>query len=449
MVLAACAGKVGSTDDCRAADSCYRKAVDFEAKERFDSATEYYLAAIYSLDSSKQENFKPLGLYCNKIASLLYKNDINSQSIAMLEKAVRYNSSLTDKSQLSESYRGLWKNRMVLGDGKVDSTILLLRDILPQIADTADLYKAKNSLSYYYFLTGDYDKALSYNTEIYEICDDTVAYYKCRLVRSGIFLGKGLKDSAMVYAKEALRSPYIFTRGAAFLRLFDITGDSSYVAIADQISDTIAKQQKPDKVNAAYYGKIIDRMNAEHSLEIEARKKREVAIVVAIVVVMAAGLLVFRMKVASSKRKAGSDDAGNASVVAMQKRAEDLQKELLRQVFDILEIKNHRFKRSGAFSSAMQHIDGGNKFLTSDAKTAFYDSLHKEYALLYKIMMSHFSFSEEECNLFCLCKLGLTTKECAACRNVSDSAIRVLRKRINDKMRKFITIGELFERIRL
>ena len=72
-----------------------------------------------------------------------------------------------------------------------------------------------------------------------------------------------------------------------------------------------------------------------------------------------------------------------------------------------------------------------------------------EYALLYQLLTTYFSFSDEEFYFFCLSSLGLNTKESAACRSVSLSAIRVLRKRVNDKMRKYITTEALFESIKL
>ena len=81
--------------------------------------------------------------------------------------------------------------------------------------------------------------------------------------------------------------------------------------------------------------------------------------------------------------------------------------------------------------------------------TGYLNPYVKSMRLLYQLLTAYFSFSDEEFYFFCLSSLGLNTKECAACRSVSVSAIRVLRKRINDKMHKYITVEELFQEIKL
>ena len=51
----------------------------------------------------------------------------------MFRKAITFNSMLSDKSQLSESYRGLWKCYYVDKEGGIDTTLLKTIELIPQI----------------------------------------------------------------------------------------------------------------------------------------------------------------------------------------------------------------------------------------------------------------------------------------------------------------------------
>ena len=81
---------------------------------------------------------------------------INEEAEKMFRKAITFNSMLSDKSQLSESYRGLWKCYYVDKEGGIDTTLLKTIELIPQIESEEELYKTKNALSYYFLISGDY-----------------------------------------------------------------------------------------------------------------------------------------------------------------------------------------------------------------------------------------------------------------------------------------------------
>ena len=412
ILLFSCADRVVEADK---ASTYFEKGVAFEDKNMFDSAAVYYLSAISSLDSSRISDFDALGAYYNRIALLLFKSNINEEAEKMFRKAITFNSMLSDKSQLSESYRGLWKCYYVDKEGGIDTTLLKTIELIPQIESEEELYKTKNALSYYFLISGDYTSAMKYNSEIRPLCRDSVLFYKSCLVRGSIFCGEGNIDSAIYYTKEAARSDYIYTKTSAYESLYAMTGDSVYFELYHSLCDSIAGMVKPAKVNSAFYGELINNMNVEYSRrihEVEEENNRETS-------------------------------------TEIEKRTEALQREIVERIGEITAQKNKRFVKSEFFKEVTEYIEGGNVFLTISLRDRLFKSLRQEYALLYQLLTAYFSFSDEEFYFFCLSSLGLNTKECAACRSVSVSAIRVLRKRINDKMHKYITVEELFQEIKL
>ncbi|WP_444145090.1 hypothetical protein, partial [Barnesiella intestinihominis] len=158
----------------------------------------------------------------------------------------------------------------------------------------------------------------------------------------------------------------------------------------------------------------------------------------------------FRRKIIPNKQHIEVEEENNRETsTEIEKRTEALQREIVERIGEITAQKNKRFVKSEFFKEVTEYIEGGNVFLTISLRDRLFKSLRQEYALLYQLLTAYFSFSDEEFYFFCLSSLGLNTKECAACRSVSVSAIRVLRKRINDKMHKYITVEELFQEIKL
>ena len=292
---------------------------------------------------------------------------------------------------------------------------------------------------------------MKYNSEIRPLCRDSVLFYKSCLVRGSIFCGEGNIDSAIYYTKEAARSDYIYTKTSAYESLYAMTGDSVYFELYHSLCDSIAGMVKPAKVNSAFYGELINNMNVEYSRRIHDRTLLSIVCTAAVVVLVGIFLFYFfRRKIIPNKQHIEVEEENNRETsTEIEKRTEALQREIVERIGEITAQKNKRFLKSEFFKEVTEYIEGGNVFLTISLRDRLFKSLRQEYALLYQLLTAYFSFSDEEFYFFCLSSLGLNTKECAACRSVSVSAIRVLRKRINDKMHKYITVEELFQEIKL
>ena len=290
-----------------------------------------------------------------------------------------------------------------------------------------------------------------YNSEIRPLCRDSVLFYKSCLVRGSIFCGEGNIDSAIYYTKKAARSNYIYTKTSAYENLYAMTGDSVYLGLYRSLCDSIAGMVKPAKVNSAFYGELINNMNVEYSRRIHDRTLLSIVCTAVVVVLVSIFLFYFfRRKIIPNKQHIEVEEENNRETsTEIEKRTEALQREIVERIGEITAQKNKRFVKSEFFKEVTEYIEGGNVFLTISLRDRLFKSLRQEYALLYQLLTAYFSFSDEEFYFFCLSSLGLNTKECAACRSVSVSAIRVLRKRINDKMHKYITVEELFQEIKL
>ena len=448
---------VGKSDRLDWAQSCFDKGIAFEEVSMFDSAAVCYLSAIGSLDPDEEVYAEALGAYYNRIALLLFKSEINKEAEKLFEKAIAYNSRLSEKSQLSESYRGLWKCYCVDKGGILDSTLLKTVRLIPDIRDKEELFKAKNALAYYFLMSGDYASAMQYSSELEALSPDTVSYYKSCLVRGSIFYASGQLDSALVYTRKAACSNYIYTRASAYENLYEMTGDNLYRDRYDQLNDSIAGLMKPAKVNTAFYGELIHNMDMEYARKIHTFLwLGGIGALIVVVVIVVVLLLYFRRRnvalrsgLESESQTPGIVGGTSEAPLEMEKKSETLQREIVEQIKMVTAQKNKRFVKSEVFKQTVVHIEGGTVFLTPALRDSLFESLRKEYALLHRLLTTYFSFSDEEFYFFCLSSLGLSTKECAACRCVSMSAIRVLRKRVNDKMRRYITIDALFQAVKL
>ena len=441
-----CGGKEAEQEE---ASAHFQKGIIFEEENKFDSAAVCYLSAIGSLNPNKPSNFEALGSYYNRIALLLFKSELNDEAEKMFREAIVFNSRLLDKGPLSESYRGLWKCFCVDNTESLDTTVLKTVELIPYIQDKEELYKTKNALAYYFLISGDYHSAMKYSAEIESLFPDSVSFYKNCLVKGSIFYAEGNIDSAIAYTKKAICSSYIYTRVSAYENMYAMTGDSAYYDLFRTLNDSISGMMKPAKVNSAFYGKLINNMNAEYSRKIHDRTLFSIFGTAIIVVLIGVFLFFFFRKRAKQSHLTDTDGLPRAHSVEMEKKGESLQREIVDQIKEITTIKNKRFKKSAIFKQTLEHIDGGAVFLPISLRNTLFESLKAEYALLYQLLTTYFSFSDEEFYFFCLSSLGLNTKESAACRSVSLSAIRVLRKRVNDKMRKYITTEALFESIKL
>ena len=135
---------MGRDAEARQAATHFNEGIVFEEKNMLDSAAVCYLSAIGSLNPDNASNFEALGAYYNRIALLLFKSEINDEAEKMFREAIAFNSRLSDKGPLSESYRGLWKCFCVDNTESLDTTILKTVELIPYIQDKEELYKTKN-----------------------------------------------------------------------------------------------------------------------------------------------------------------------------------------------------------------------------------------------------------------------------------------------------------------
>ena len=97
------------------------------------------------------------------------------------------------------------------------------------------------------------------------------------------------------------------------------------------------------------------------------------------------------------------------------------------------------FKRSAFYKKLPALIENGDAILRVDKREEMQKAIDKDFMLLHHSLATYFDISEEEFVLYCLSVAGFSTKECAACRGVSVSAIRMQRMRMNNKIKSFFS----------
>ncbi len=418
-----------------------------EQKNQYDSALVCYLTAIEKLDTLDKNNFSTLGRYYNQTATLLFKSQLLDESEQMYKKAETLNSKLSDKSQLAQTYRGLWKCHYVKKQGSSDSTLLKTVPLIPYIKDKEELFKTKNTLSYYYLSQGKHNLALKYNTEIFGLLTDSVAHFKTCLVRSNIFMAIGNKDSSLFYAKEAMRSPYIFTRASACNNLFVLTKNNIWMSLEKTLNDSIEAMTKPSEISSTFYKQQIKNFNKNYASSIH---KYTIITVTSILLAASSffilALLLVRRRNSDGKRESPSQDK---AVSSAENRDIELQRDIVSKILVATTKSREKIMKTNTIDQIKSIIEGGEQFLSTLHRQELFNAIDQYFILPRNQLCGYFSLSKEEYYFYCLSAMGMNTKECAACRGVSNSAIRVLRKRVNDKIRRIITNDTLFKQIKL
>ena len=75
------------------------------------------------------------------------------------------------------------------------------------------------------------------------------------------------------------------------------------------------------------------------------------------------------------------------------------------------------------------------------------DAIAKTFEPYIEDLSKYVNLTREECLLCCLAQLKLTNQQCAACKNVSENAIRTQKSRIKNKVLQTMKSEELFDAI--
>lgn len=455
--------------------SCQSK--QFVERNRLDSAVLANLRIIDLIDTLDSRYIPVLVRTYNDLGDLFYNVAVFERSLAMYRKALHFSDTLSDKSEESRARRGIWRCCAAGGKTDGDSVIVQALRLFDNITSVREVASLCNNLAGYYQYKGDYANAFLYNEKAILLCTDSVNQFRNYNVRSELFLITDVYDSAWFYARRASQSPNIYTKAGATLRLSKVAEilkpDSAtfYLKHYCAVMDSIQNLRQSDSIQAA--------LNRKQILSIQAEGEQEKALLTVVFcivgVLILVLLVVFWIRLCRENQRykelrcqADNLRLLNDKLCANKKMLENNQplqySDQYRELLDkerymertfIEQLVSARsccvttFKRRSLFRKLPLLIEEGGGVLKMSDREKLRETVQADFALLFHPLSTFLKMSSDDFFLYCLTISGLSTKECAACRGLTESAIRMQRKRLNDRIRSFFLDSSLLDDILL
>ena len=371
-------------------------------KGRPDSSLLCSLTLLQKLDPQEESNYGLIANQHNNAGDIFYNANMMEQALEQYQQAIAYGRKLGVKDEESRARRGVWRCYASQGSSAGDSVIARAIPLIPDISSRQEVAALHNNLTGYYLFNNHLDKAFEANSTAIRLCTDSIHQFQNYSVRSQLFIRTGQLDSAWVYASLASRSPDIYTRATALYRLSSIAEENrcakanhspdlaSLWKTYSQAIDSVYQAREADSLQS-----ILHRQQISHvQKEVEKDKRILIGILVTL-------LVTSLLEEWTAARKQGAENFQRTSL-------------------------------SREIATALKQ----NATLNLQERTRLKNELIRNFNTIPHLLSNQISASEEDVFLYCLSAAGFGTKECAACRCVTESAIRMQRKRLNDKIRK-------------
>lgn len=471
---------------------CQSGDVDKEI-ETYDQLSEYYiknnrpdsavlvkLKTLELIDTLDRFYVPVLARTYNDLGDLFYNVAVFDKSREMYACALRYSVGLTDKSEESRARRGVWRSYAAEGKTTGDSVMEQAIRLVDRISSRKEIASLYNNLTGYFQYKGDIDSAFVYNEKAIASCTDSINQYRNYSVRSELFLSVGNYDSAWHYAHRAMLSPNVYTRAAALLRLSKVAeaqgSDSAANFLKNYLTvmDSIRNIKQADSIQAVLNRKQI------LSLQAESEKNETLLSVFLVAGAVFFAVLLFFFLQWRKRQNRKYDKARqevrdqmeilrrlNDELSANKSQLKDYETKYSDSYEELLEKEHYMeqtfigqlvsarsrcvetFRKRAIFRRLPALIEAGNGVLTVADREKLQETVTSDFALLFHPLSNFLKMSADDFFLYCLTISGLSTKECAACRGLTESAIRMQRKRLNDKIRSFFMDTSLLDDILL
>lgn len=442
-----------------------QESTGYIGRNRLDSAMLVNFRILERIDTADNGNYDIIASTYNNLGDIFYKASIFDKALHMYERSLAYGGRLADKTEESHARRGLWRCAHSLNLPQKDTALTTFRELLPHIKSIKEISSLYNNVTGYFMYNGMPDSAFVYNKIAIGHSNDSITLYRNWSIRSELFINKGTYDSARHYALLAANSPDIYTKTAAIYRLSKIAekeNDDSSIVYLKQYSaliDSVYNMSTADSIKTVLYRKQLSAAQ-----DAATRNSTIIALLALVFLATAAGVVVFLVK-ARRKSHRMQDEAErlkqklselNATIVANNKKAGELEQyseqyrslllkqKLMEETFVTQLVAAHEkciaaFRKSSFYNKLPAIIDGGNGILSVDRRQEMQRAINKDFLPLRHSLATYFDISDEDFYLYCLSAAGFSTKDCAACRGVSPSAIRMQRMRMNNKIKSFFS----------
>ncbi len=414
----------------------YTNGREMEKRHMPDSAVILYREALKQLANSENNELKSR-IY-NQIGDLFLYHNLYETAWDSYLQAQEISKNLDDKTNLSHAYRGmgkfyfLYKNR--------DSALLYFEKplhFLNEIHNREEQSSVYNNLSSAYKQKNDIATALEYNAKALELTENPVKRLRNYAVRGQLFAMQMRYDSALFYLKEASRSEEESIKASAYFKLAELPKEAGindslkylYLQEAYRLSDSIENKAISHQIDRQEHLRITS------NLEEKNYQRLILSITSSIVIALLLSALAFIAYRKHLKRK-------NEQIFAHKwKRQEARAQENENREIQIIEIIRkagerccREFKASDTYTSLYKKITHEKESLSYNEQKKFQTIILKEFDTYLQHLTSIVPLSDNDAFLCALLQLGFSTKECAACRGISNETIRSQRTRIKKKI---------------
>ena len=346
-----------------------------------------------------------------------------------------------------------------------DTAIAHSLNLLPYIGSEKEIASLYNNITGYFMYKGQYDSAFVYNRIAIEKSSDSATLYRNYGIRGALFIYTENYDSAWHYASIASHSDDIYTKATSVYRLSRIAekkrNDSSvfYLKYYNELLDSIHNIKSADSINVVLYRKQLAAVQdtAERDRAITAALALALLLLVCCIAIffvkirrknslmnheaeeLKRKLWELNVHLAENKKKADKYRQYSERYQELLIRQKSIEDTLVAQLVADRTKCIDAFKRSAFYKKLPALIENGDAILRVDKREEMQKAIDKDFMLLHHSLATYFDISEEEFVLYCLSVAGFSTKECAACRGVSVSAIRMQRMRMNNKIKSFFS----------
>lgn len=428
-----------SPNEITKADSIFQHGKQMEIEGKADSAVIFYRKSLSILENSDQ--YELIGTVYNKLAELLWLHNYYDHAISCYEDALSATQRLEDKTLTSKSLRGIGKCYIL--KNQFDSALVQMEkayELHSQIKNKKELAALYNNLSVVCSELGYQERAMEWNIKSMGISEDTLLTYRNYALHSDLCYKIGEFDSAVHYAHLGLKSSDIYIRSSCVETLYSIASQTNspdttiYMHMVSSLTDSIKSNNKAVEIGDAEIKlkqeQIIKAMNQQPN--------HWVYWVLGCIIII--NLILFALYIV--RRKKSPMDTPVINNPAQTNITNDLEQIIIKKG----ELYSELFQNSLSYQTSIEKLNK-KKHLTYNEQKTLMESIGNTFEPYIEDLAKHLNLTHEESLLCCLFLLKLSNRQCAACKNVSDNAIRTQKSRIKNKMTQIAGYNKLFDAV--
>ncbi len=456
-ILTACAG-----NEHQMSLNYWKEGKKHEEMQRYDSATFYYRKALDILGNKNDDKLK--GELYNGLGNVFSKVRLYHESFLSYKEAQKYNSRLTDKTNLSLSLRGMGKSFAF--QHKPDSAVnyfLKASELSPFVKDTTELLLINNNLSAVYQTLGEYDRALHYNDIALSLSNDSIILCKNLQNRGNIFMGYGQYDSARYYYEAASHSRFLQTKAASYWRLYglystlQLPDSSKYLKLFTILNDSIDRTSQIVQVES---------MEKKYlKSKAESKYKRSLLYIFSLFLLPISLFIWFIWRYRSKLDKqrkmvrkyeetfaleqasgsAGKPEEKFIEHVEKFRKLKEAQNKIIESLMSAANDCTVNFKKTDEYKLIREKLKNNPSQLNKADMEDIFETVVQAYQSFITRLSHYVPVSIDDSYLCCLSLCRLSSQESAVLRGISQDSIRSQKRRIKSKFAKVLPTSELFK----